>query len=148
MNTKARFGKLGASCFFLFAVAMLFAPPHARAQTNLFTEGFEGAFPGASWTVGDSNASSGLVFWDDVNSAYGSIAARTGGWKGYCAGISNTVFNPTATYSNNMLAYMSRTVNLAGFTGANVEFWYAIPSIETCCDRLTESRTRTPRSLP
>src|SRR5262245_32224385 len=110
--------------------------PLARAQTTLFFEGFEGVFPSAPWTVGDSNATSGLAFWDDVNNSFGTIAAHTGSWKGYCAGVGFVGPIATPRYTNDMQGYMRRTVNLAGFTGANLDFWYAIPSIETCCDRL------------
>jgi hypothetical protein len=114
-------------------VLLLVSALTLRAQTTILFEGFEGAFPG-SWSVGDTNAAGGTNYWKDVNSSFGSITARTGNWKGYCAGILNGSVNPTNRYTNSMAAYMARSVSLAGYTGANLEFWYAIPSIETCCD--------------
>lgn len=108
----------------------------ASAQTILWSETFEGAFPGVSWSVGDSNAASGLVYWDDVNSGFGTIAAHGGSWKGYCAGVGYIGPTTSPRYTNNMQAVMSRAVNLAGYTGANLRFWFATPSIENCCDRL------------
>ncbi len=111
--------------------------PNARAQTTLLFEGFEGAFPGANlWSVGDSNAASGLVYWDDVYTTFGSVAAHTGGWKGYCAGVGfvNTPSGPL--YTNYMAAYMSKALSFSGYTGANLSFWYVIPSIETNYDFL------------
>ncbi len=135
MNTNARMGKFGAFCFLLSAIIALSFARDARAQATLYNEGFEGTFPGA-WTVGDSNASSGLVYWDDVLSSFGSGGVHSGSRKGYCAGIGFIGPSATPRYTNNMQAVMSRTINLTGFTGANVEFWYLIPSIEVCCDSL------------
>jgi hypothetical protein len=131
-----RIGVRSAFCATLFWLALALAPA-ANSQTTLLFEGFEGIFPaGNGWSVGDANATSGTAYWDDVTTAYGSVPAHTGSWKGYCAAITNGTPNTTAVYTNNMQAFMSRTLNLAGFTGANLDLWYAIPSIETCCDRL------------
>src|SRR5262249_19133312 len=103
-----------------------------KAQTTLVTEGFEGIFPG-SWSTGDPTQPT--VYWKDVNNFVGTVSAHTGGWKGYCAGIgySGPATNPA--YANNMTAFMSRSINSAGFSGANLTFWLNIPSIEPCCDR-------------
>ncbi len=104
----------------------------AHAQTTLLSESFEGAFPG-SWSTGDPTQPA--VYWKDVPNTLGTVTAHTGTWKGYCAGIgySGTAANPT--YTNNMTSFMSRSLSLAGYTGANLDFWLNIPSIETCCDR-------------
>jgi len=101
------------------------------AQTTLLSEGFEGAFPGV-WSVSDPGAPA--VYWKDVYTAFGTVPAHTGSWKGYCAGIGYGGTSSNPTYTNNMTDAMSRTVNLSGYTGANLSFWYDIPSIETCCD--------------
>src|SRR4051794_2466168 len=117
------------------AMLLLLAALPASAQTTLLSEGFEGIFPAANgWSVGDTNATAGINYWDDVNSSFGSIAARTGNWKGYCAGFLNGFSNSTNRYTNSMAAFMSKSLNLAGYTGANLGFWYAVPSIESCCD--------------
>jgi hypothetical protein len=104
------------------------------AQTTLVFEGFEGIFPG-SWSIGDSDPAGGLVYWKDVNSGFGTVLPHTGGWKGYCAGYTNGVPVTTAQYATNMLAFMTRSINFFGYTGANLSFWLNIPSIELCCDR-------------
>lgn len=117
------------------AVFLLLAQA-SMGQVILLSEGFEGAFPGASWTVGDANPASGLVFWDDVNSTFGTVAPHGGAWKGYCAGVGFIGPTTSPRYTNNMQAVMSRSVNLAGYAGANLRFWFATPSIEGCCDQL------------
>ena len=108
---------------------------NSQAQTLLLSEGFEGIFPG-SWSTGDSNANSGLAYWKDVHTSFGTVPAHNGTWKGYCAGVGHAGTTPNPLYTNDMQAFMSQTLNLSGFTGANLDFWYIIPSIETCCDRL------------
>ena len=106
----------------------------AQVTNTLVSEGFEGAFPGTTWTVGDSNLSGGSVYWDDVNTAFGTVGVHSGSWKGYCAaiGFGGTTANPT--YQTNMGAYMSRPINLTGFGFAQLSFWHVIPSIEANYD--------------
>jgi hypothetical protein len=133
----------GLHLWALLAAGALWLDGSAPAQTNLVSEGFEGVFPGA-WSIGDSNPSSGLVYWKDVFTTFGSVPAHTGGWKGYCAGYSNGAPVSVAGYANDMAAYMSRSVNLAGYTGANLAFWLNIPTIETCCDRFRVYMDGTP----
>lgn len=117
------------------AVLLWLALRPALAQTNILFEGFEGIFPAANgWTVGDTNSLGGTNYWDDVHSTFGSILARSGSWKGYCAGWLNGSTNPTNRYTNYMASYMNKSVNLAGYTGATLGFWYAMPSYEVCCD--------------
>ena len=111
---------------------MPFSP--ARAQTTLLSEGFEGAFPGISWSVGDLPVPG--VYWEDVNNSVGTVTAHSGNWKGYCAGVGHggTAANPT--YTNYMTAFMSRSINLAGYSAANLSFWVNIPTIESGFDRV------------
>ncbi len=49
------------------------------ADTTLFTEGFEGAWPG-SWSIGDLDSNSGLDYWGD-----NPYSAHGGSWSGWCA---------------------------------------------------------------
>ena len=107
----------------------------AWAQTTILSEGFEGAFPELNvWSVGDVPVPG--VYWNDVNNSVGTVSAHTGTWKGYCAGVGygGTAANPT--YANYMTNFMSRSINLAGYSAANLSFWVNIPSIETNYDRL------------
>ena len=111
----------------------------ALAQTIRLSEGFEGAFPGDNgWLVGDAN-SNGLVnaFWEDVNLSFGGEGTHLGNKKGYCAGTAYPAGSnePEPFYEDYMDAFMSRSVNLTGFTSANLTFWHKIPAIDACCDR-------------
>ncbi|HKS37530.1 MAG TPA: hypothetical protein VJW76_10100, partial [Verrucomicrobiae bacterium] len=106
----------------------------AVAQTTVLFEGFEGTFPGA-WSVGDSNPSGVAAYWDDVDSAFGGEGTHTGNWKGYCAGIGFTGTTGSPQYRTNMTAFMSRGIDLSGFTEATLRFWYKVPSIESGFDR-------------
>lgn len=107
-----------------------------HAQVTLFTEGFEGAFPGI-WLVGAQGPTQ--VYWKDVNGVFGGAGTHSGAWKAYCAGVGYGGTETSPTYQNNMAAYMARTVGLAGYTGAELRFWYNIPSIESCCDSVRVS---------
>ena len=122
-------------CLLLAVVAQT-----AFAQTTVFSEGFEGAFPQDNgWSVGDANATGGAtVFWEDVNAAYGGEGAQAGSWKGHCAGTKYPFGSnePNPLYDNYMVAFMQRPIDLTPLGCAQLEFWYKIPSIETCCDTL------------
>ena len=98
-------------------------------RTTIFSEGFEGAFPG-SWAVGDADSSGTPAYWDKVNSTFGNEGTLSGSWKGYVAGIGNAGTSTSPRYQNNMSAYMTRTIDLTGYTSASLSFWYKIPSIE------------------
>src|SRR5262245_3983805 len=112
----------GYRCIFVLALLFLTLGYGWRgfSQTTVLTEGFETVFPGA-WSTGDTNASGTPAYWKDV-SAFGTVGAHSGNWKGYCAGIGfgGTTANPL--YQNNMGAFMTQSVNLAGFSGANLGF--------------------------
>ena len=130
-------GRVSARLLFLLAAASLSLIPFspARAQTTILSEGFEGVFPaGAGWTVGDTTMPG--VYWDDVYTTDGTVTAHTGNWKGYCAGVGHGGTTANPTYTNYMNAYMSRSINLVGYTGANLSFWLNIPSIETDYDQV------------
>src|SRR5512141_2607738 len=122
--------------WFLVCCLGLFAGlPGAQGQTTLLTEGFEGAFPG-NWSTGDANATGTPAYWKDEPNTFGTLSAHTGSWKGYCAGIGFGGTSTAPLYQNYMQGFMSQTVNLAGYSGANLSFWYNIPSIETNFDSL------------
>lgn len=125
----------GWVCVLLTALALL-AGQNARAQTTLFSEDFEGVFPGTAWRVGDFNPAGVNAFWDDVDSGFGGEAAHGGAWMGYCAGLDyqGTVLNPL--YETDMWGFMERDVNLAGATSPTITFWYNIPSIDEDFDFL------------
>ena len=101
-----------------------------QAQTTILSEGFEGDFPGA-WSVGDANSSGTPAYWDDVRDDFGGEGARSGSWKGYCAGVGYAGNSANPSYLNSMSAYMSRNINLSGYSSATLTFWYKIPSIES-----------------
>lgn len=104
-------------------------------QTILLSETFEGNFPlDNAWSVGDANTTNGLAYWDDVNSAFGTVGTHGGNWKGYCAAVGNAGTTTAPRYTNNMTAFMSKTLNLAAYPSANLTFFYRIPSIETNFD--------------
>jgi len=131
---------IGKAAWLALGVLILGLGQVLQAQVTVFSEGFEGAFPEDNgWTVGDANAASGAgVFWEDVNAAYGGEGTHSGAWKGHCAGSKYPFGSsePNPLYDNDMVAFMQRPIDLAPFGCAQLEFWYKIPSIEMCCDRL------------
>jgi hypothetical protein len=82
-------------------------------STQIFAEGFEGAFPGSNWSVNVSQSRT----WDDTN-----YKAQSGSWSGFCAEYQGN--DATNTYVNNLDTYMERTVNLSGYTAAYLSFYY------------------------
>ena len=104
------------------------------APVAIFTEGFEGAFPGP-WTVADNNPQGTNAFWNDVNSSFGGEATHSGGWKGYCAGVGHGGSTNNPTYQPNMDALMTRSVDLGDYSSATLEFWYKMPSRGSGSDR-------------
>jgi hypothetical protein len=112
----------------------------SNAQTTILSEGFEGAFPG-SWSVGDSNPSGTTAYWGKVDYIFGTFPIlNAGNWYGYCAGVGYGGTSSNPNYQNSMNAYMSRSIDLRGYSAATLSFWYVIPSIEFClfppCDYL------------
>src|SRR5688572_14600272 len=103
-----------------------------QAQTTLFFEGFEGAFPGP-WRVGDFEPDGYDVWWVDVG-PWGSVAPRTGGWMGYCAGADGLGNLLPPPYQSDMYSYMERDVNLIGQANPVLTFWINVPSIEEGID--------------
>lgn len=86
-----------------------------QASTTIFSEGFEGAFPG-SWFVGNNNSNT-VAKWED-----NSAKAYTGSWSASCADNGS---NSRTTYDNNLNTYMQRrNVSLAGYSSATLRFKY------------------------
>gem|GEM_PF-2750501 len=70
-------------------------PGDLGAWTTLMTEGFEGAFPGTTWTLyGDPT-------WDDTRYKH-----HTGSWSGYCVKGGSSGVPPPGPYPNNADAWM------------------------------------------
>jgi subtilisin family serine protease len=77
----------------------------------IFTETFEGAFPGSNWTIYGSPS------WDDT-----SYDKYNGSWSGWCA---DTTQLPANGYVNNMNAWMVYgPFSLSDATNATVDFYY------------------------
>ncbi len=88
------------------------------ATVTLFTEGFETTtVPGGPWTAADNNSASGRDYWGDKSAG---ARIHSGSWSAWCADHGRT----TATYDNNMNAYMAHNgVNTTGHTNVVVKFW-------------------------
>jgi hypothetical protein len=85
-------------------------------MANIFTEDFEGVFPGTAWTVGDWDVASGLDYWDDT-----SYRSYGGSWSCWCAQVGTHDPNK---YDNDMNAYMYRSVDLSGYSSVTLSFYY------------------------
>ncbi|HUL51033.1 MAG TPA: hypothetical protein VLU94_00470 [Candidatus Nitrosotalea sp.] len=116
----------------ILGFALLGGLSRAQAQTQIWFEGFEGLFPDVTESVGDANLTGTPAYWDDVDFSFGGEGTHSGGWKGYCAAVGNAGTPAAPQYQPYMAAFLNRNVNLAGYTGANLRFWYKIPGIETC----------------
>ena len=122
--------------FTLATTLALCALGSARADT-IFTENFEGAFPGA-WSTTPPICygcpPGGTTIWGVVDSAFGGRGTLSGARKAYCAGRGYLGTTSAPLYQDNMNAYMSRSINLAGYASGTLTFWSRIPSIETRYD--------------
>jgi hypothetical protein len=117
----------------LFLLLVLLASPlKTRAATTNFFEGFEAGL--TNWVVGDADPTSVPAYWGIVNSAFGGEGTHSGNFKAYCAGIGYGGSTNSPAYTNYMISYLSRTVNLSGMTNATLTFWSRIPDIETDYD--------------
>ena len=97
--------------FCLIAASLICFPliTQVKAATIIFSEGFEGTFPGSNWTVGDAKPANGLDYWDDV-----SVKYRSGLWSGYCAGIGTHDVNTTVWSENFEGAFPYRRLHSVG----------------------------------
>ncbi|MGA9348903.1 MAG: C1 family peptidase [Anaerolineae bacterium] len=82
--------------------------------TNIMTEGFEGDFPGGTWTLyGDPT-------WDDT-----SYRFHSGSRSGYCADGGSNRVDPPGPYKNNMSAWMVYgPFDLSSATDAELLFYH------------------------
>jgi len=65
------------------------------SASTLFSEGFEGAFPGDNWLVQDKSSNNGLDYWDDT-----SYRSQAGSWSGWCAQIGSQTTTTTILSEN------------------------------------------------
>jgi GH25 family lysozyme M1 (1,4-beta-N-acetylmuramidase) len=84
----------------------------AFAQTTIFSDGFEGAFPG-SWVVGNDGGITTHKWGDNSAKKY------TGGWSVFCADNGN---NSANTYPNSLHTTMDQSVSLIGYNSATLTF--------------------------
>src|SRR6266545_4464109 len=109
MKNSCRFSVRLAFAAFVFTAAPAFA------QITIFTDGFEGVFPGA-WVVGN-NGTNTISTWGD-----NSAKASAGGWSAFCADNGS---DTRTVYDNRSTNYMNLNgVSLAGYTTATLNFKY------------------------
>jgi hypothetical protein len=118
--------------FCLAGFATFLTTADGRAATTNFVDGFENGL--TNWVAGDGNPSGTTVYWGLVDSAFGGEGTRGGASKAYCAAFGNGGTTAAPVYQDDMSAYLSRTVDLRGYTNATLSFWSKIPSIETGYD--------------
>src|SRR5258708_6140004 len=86
-----------------WAAALLIALPlplKGDGQTIILSENFESAFPAFNgWTVGDTNVN---AYWGQTFTTFGTVAAHSGFWKGYCAGVGYLGTASAPLYPNSM----------------------------------------------
>ena len=127
--------RLAAVCWLAGVVWWGALAPAGAQVTNLF-EGFEGNFPEDNgWSVGDSPPLGSPAYWNDVYYTFGTVhTAHSGNWKGYCAGTGYNGSTAAPLYTNYMTTYMSKTLDLKGYSSVTLSFWYLIPGIEAAYD--------------
>ncbi len=120
----------------LWLVALCLHAALGYSQVAIFSESFEGSFPDSGgWATGDDDPFGPTAYWNAVDATFGGEGAHGGSRKAYCSGtgFAGTLANPT--YQSDMTAFMSRSINLGGFTTASLTFWFKLPSLEECCER-------------
>ncbi len=93
--------------------------------TNIFSEGFEGAFPGANWTVVSSQGRG----WDDNDNTFNS-----GSWCGFAADFTNGTDG--LDYVNSMDTTMTQVVDLTNFRNVSLTY-FDVFNTESGFDGLT-----------
>jgi hypothetical protein len=119
-------------------VGVLLIPLCLTAQTVVLFEGFEGTFPAANgWTIGDADPADIPAYWDDVPASFGrGGGTHSGSSMGYCAGLGYGGTSATPTYQKSMRSFMRRAIDLSGYAGAELTFWYRIPSMTDYAETL------------
>jgi hypothetical protein len=86
------------------------------AQTTIFSDGFEGSFPG-TWYIGNDGGLGGYTWGDNNYWAY------AGSWSAFCCDSSNGSLNGANTYKNDRHTYMEkRGVSFSSFTSCSLKF--------------------------
>ena len=116
--------------FFAILFLALTMASSMRAQTVIFSDGFENGLNG--WLFGDDNISAPGIpsYWGVVNSGFGNEGIHGGTNKVYCAAVGYVGSTTAPNYQPNMSAYLVRTLDLTGRTNATLSFWHKIPTIE------------------
>lgn len=114
-------------CVMVVACVALSALP-ARAITTNFFEGFEAGL--TNWVAGDADPTGTNCYWGIVDSAFGAEGTHNGNFKAYSGAVGHHGTTANPVYQNYSVAYLSRTVSLAGQTNATLSFWYKTPTIE------------------
>ena len=116
-----------SSRFLRLLPVLLLASGIVRAATTNFFEGFESGL--TNWVVGDGNPVNTPTYWGVVDSNFGGEGTHSGTGKAYCAanGFAGSTSEPL--HRDDMNAYLTRTVNLAGQTNGTLTFWYKLPSV-------------------
>jgi hypothetical protein len=101
-------------------------------RVTIFSEDFEGSFPGRSWDVFDSDGTTnGEYYWDDDD-----YRPYRGSWSAWCARGGANGRKPPANYPNNAKSWMVYgPFSLVDARDAGVDFYYWLRS-ERCCDFL------------
>jgi len=91
---------------------------------TIWTEGFEGAFPGSNWLVGDYDSRDGEDYWGDT-----SYRSYSGNWSGWCAQVGQQASEgqpnrDVHVYDNYMYARMRRSVNLSVYSSVWLSYKY------------------------
>ena len=118
-------------CLFPGLLLLLVSARVVHGQVTILSETFESSFPAENgWTVGDANPNGTSAFWDDVDTSFGGEGTHGGFWKGYCAGAGHGGSAIDPQDQAHMRAFMRRTIDLTGYAGAELKFWYKIPSMD------------------
>ena len=89
-----------------------------KSTSTIWSEGFEGAFPGTDYYTGDAEPLNGLDYWDDV-----SCDKHSGSWSIWCA--ANGDQPDCVNYDDNMSNYVGNinAISVAGYSDVNFTFW-------------------------
>jgi hypothetical protein len=134
MNRNGKISALVITLLLIFSTLAVITP-HAEANfdtsnekaaaVTVFTEDFEGVFPG-SWYIGDVDANSGDDYWDDT-----SYKSYGGYWSGWCADVgtqheTGEANNVAHQYDDDMGAFIYREVSLESYSSASLSYMYWI----------------------
>ncbi len=113
--------------YLLFCLAAMVAllPAKVSAQTTMFFEGFENraAFTN-NWAVEGFYGEDDPILWGVVNKDFGGEATHAGTNKIYCAANRFLGTTRAPLYQDDMQTVFHRDVDLTGYKGATLTFWY------------------------